>query len=98
MDEFRAAVLHHAIAVSVRRYKNDQGITQEALAKRDDRPDAVRKWNARLNGRIGLTMKDLAVLVQVLPGAMPSEATVRQLLSVAEKRATPPQDWTESDS
>lgn len=98
IDEFRAAVLQHAIAVSVRQYKNEHGVTQDALGRLDGRPDATNKWNARLNGRIGLTMKDLAVLVTFLPGALPAEDDMRLLLDVAEKRVSPPEDWAEIDT
>lgn len=48
LNDFRAAVVQHAMAVAVRRYKNERGWTQERLAREDGRPDAPNKWNARL--------------------------------------------------
>lgn len=98
LDEFRAAVMQHAIAISVRRYKNGAGLTQEALGDLDGRPDARNKWNARLNGRINMTMKDMATLVAILPGAMPTEAKMRTLLRVAEHQETRPRGWRPSQA
>jgi hypothetical protein len=93
LERFRAAVLQHAIAVSVRQHKTREGITQEQLSEFDGRGDAKAKWNARLNGRIALTMVDLGVLVRFLPGALPEEEAMEQLLKVAEGVDEPPLGW-----
>lgn len=97
LPEFRAAVVQHAIAISVRRYKNNHGVTQHDLAQQDDRRQESLKWNSRLNGRHGLTLTDLTVILRVLPGAMPSEGSIRRLLKVAQG-APRPAGWTEVDT
>lgn len=91
-------MVQHAIAISARRYKNFQRITQDALGRLDSRPDATNKWNARLNGRINMTMKDIAVLIKFLPESMPPEADIQTLLGVAEHGMTPPSGWAEIDT
>jgi hypothetical protein len=100
IEDFRSAVIQHAIAISVRRYKNKMGWTQERLADLDGRwPDTgTARWNERLNGRTRLTMRDVSVIMRLLPGAMPSEKQVQTLLAVAEKRQPPPPRWRERDT
>jgi hypothetical protein len=100
IENFRSAVVQHAIAISVRRYKNEKGWTQERLAEMDGRwPDTgTARWNERLNGRTSLTMRDVSVILRLLPGALPSEAHVQRLLAVAEKATNPPPNWDEVDT
>lgn len=98
LDEFRAGVVQHAIAISVRRYKNSQEITQDDLGRLDTRPDATNKWNARLNGRINMTLKDIAVLIRFLPSGLPPEAEIQILLDVVEHKRPPPPGWLEIDT
>lgn len=100
---FRAAVVQHAIAVSVRRWKNAHGkMTQDQLAtldKADGRPGSnVIEWNARLNGRRTITLADIAVIIRHLPEAMPTEDFISTLLRVAEKEMPRPTWWSEVDS
>ena len=100
IENFRSAVIQHAIAISVRRYKNEKGWTQERLAEMDGRwPDTgTARWNERLNGRTSLTMRDVSVILRLLPGALPSEAHVQRLLAVAEKATNPAPNWDEVDT
>lgn len=99
--KFRAAVMQHVICVKVRKAKNEfmfgpdgeQRLTQEQLAALDPRPDTQKRWNARLCGRANLTTSDIATLMVILPGAMPSEDEVRTFIEVAEKRIEPPEWW-----
>ena len=90
--------MQNAVAVSVRGFKNDSGVPQEELARRDLRADASRMWNARLCGRANLTAQDLATLMMVLPGAMPQEEAVRALIEVAEGTRPRPKFWGWPDS
>ena len=98
LEEFRAAVIQHAIAISVRRAKNALKMTQRQLAAVDGRGQDALKWNRRLNGQQGLQMVDLSVILRAVPGALPSEADMQLLLDVAEKRIPPPSGWAEVDS
>lgn len=99
--KFRAAVMQNVICLHVRTAKNqatfgpegDRRLTQEQLAALDPRPDTQKRWNARLCGRTNLTTADIATLMVILPGAMPSEDEVRTFIDVAEKRIEPPQAW-----
>lgn len=99
--KFRAAVMQHVIALHVRKAKNEftfgpdgeQRLTQEQLAKLDPRPDTQKRWNARLCGRANLTTADIAQLMVILPGAMPSEEEVKMFMDIAEKRIEPPTWW-----
>lgn len=99
--KFRAAVMQHVICLHVRKAKNEaqfgpegeQRLTQEQLAALDPRPDTQKRWNARLCGRANLTTADIATLMVILPGAMPSEDEVRTFIEVAEKRIEPPEWW-----
>lgn len=99
--KFRAAVMQHVICLHVRKAKNaaqfgpngEQRLTQEQLAALDPRPDTQKRWNARLCGRANLTTADIATLMVILPGAMPSEDEVRTFIDVAEKRIEPPEWW-----
>lgn len=97
LPEFRAAVTQHAIAISVRRYKHKNGWTQQRLAEEDDRDQDKLKWNKRLNGQQGLTLTDLTVIMRLLPGAMPTEGSIRRLLKVAEGGKRPAR-WDEVDT
>ncbi|NYD40027.1 hypothetical protein [Nocardioides panaciterrulae] len=99
--KFRAAVMQHVICLRVRKAKNEETfgpdgqerLTQEQLAALDPRPDTQKRWNARLCGRANLTTADIATLMVILPGAMPSEDEVRTFIEVAEKRIEPPDWW-----
>ena len=97
LERFRAAVVQHAIAVAVRQHKTTEGVTQGQLSQFDGRGDAKSKWNARLNGRVTINVTDLAVLVRFLPGALPAEAEMKQLLDVAEGQLEPPLGWGRPD-
>lgn len=97
---FRAAVVQHAIAVTVRRYKNahkPDPMTQDDLGRMDFRQDAANQWNKRLNGRSPLTLRDVAWLMSKLPGALPSEGDIQVWLDVAEKKMARPAGWPEVD-
>ncbi len=98
--EFRAAVLQNVIALYVRQHKNAQTprLVQEGLAALDGRPDAFSNWNARLCGREKMWMHDIATLMVVLPGALPTESDVATFMDVAEKRMPPPPGWDWPDT
>ena len=96
--KFRAAVMQNVVALAVRSFKNLKGVPQEELARRDDRSDAMKMWNARLCGRANLTAQDMATLMMVLPGAMPTEETVRHFIDVAEGTAPRPKFWDYPDT
>ena len=98
VSKFRAAVMQNVVALTVRDFKNLKGVPQEELARRDARADASRLWNARLCGRVNLTAQDLVTLMMVLPGAMPSEETVRAFVDVAEGSAPRPRFWDYPDT
>lgn len=100
VEDFRAAVIQHAVAVSVRDYKNKKGWTQERLAEEDGRwgLTGTARWNERLNGRTRLTMRDLSVIMRLLPGALPRERDVQTLLAIAEKHRQPPLGWDKVDT
>jgi hypothetical protein len=99
--KFRAAVMQHVICLHVRKAKNEftfgpdgeQRLTQEQLALLDPRPDTQKRWNARLCGRANLTTADIATLMVILPGAMPSEEEVKMFMDIVEKRIDPPTWW-----
>ncbi|GIM63354.1 hypothetical protein Pve01_80230 [Planomonospora venezuelensis] len=99
--KFRAAVFQNVICLHVRKAKNEfsfgpdgeQRLTQEQLAKLDPRPDTQKRWNARLCGRANLTTADMAQLMVILPGAMPSEEEVKMFIDIAEKRIERPDWW-----
>lgn len=82
----------------MREFKTEQGVAQEELARRDLRSDAMNMWNARLCGRANLTTQDLATLMMVLPGAMPSEEANRVFIDVAEGRVARPKFWNYPDT
>ena len=90
VSKFRAAVMQNVIVLAVREHKNLHGVPQEELARRDPRTGSLKMWNARLCGRANLTTQDIATLMMVLPDAMPSEATVRRFIEVAEGSEAPP--------
>lgn len=97
---FRAAVVQHAVAVTVRRFKNahkPDPITQDDLGRMDFRQDAANHWNRRLNGREAMSLRDVAWLMSKLPGAMPSESDIQVWLNVAEKKEPRPSNWPEVD-
>lgn len=96
--KFRAAVMQNAIVLAVREHKNLEGVAQEELARRDQRSDAMKMWNARLCGRANLTPQDMATLLMLLPGAMPSEETMRVFIDVAEGTVPRPKFWNFPDS
>lgn len=98
VSKFRAAVMQNAIALAVRDFKNLKGVAQEELARRDARADAMKAWNARLCGRVNLTAQDMATLMMVLPGAMPSEEAVRTFIEVAEGTVPHPKFWDFPDT
>lgn len=98
VSKFRAAVMQNAIVLSVRGFKNLKGVAQEDLARRDLRSDASRMWNARLCGRTTLTAQDIATLMVLLPGAMPSEEAMRTLIDVAEGTMPRPKFWDFPDT
>ena len=98
VSKFRAAVMQNVIVLTVRDFKNLKGVPQEELARRDARADASRMWNARLCGRANLTAQDMATLMMVLPGAMPSEEAVRTFIEVAEGTMPRPKFWDFPDS
>lgn len=94
MSKFRAAVMQSVICLWVRRHKNEVGKTQDFLAANDERGDGASKWNARLNGRIPLTMQDYATLLRILPDALPAPWEIQPFLDAAEKRDVPlPSGW-----
>lgn len=98
VSKFRAAVMQNVIVLAVREFKNLKGVPQEELARRDHRADSLKMWNARLCGRANLTAQDMATLMMLLPGAMPSEETVRAFIEVAEGTAARPKFWDYPDS
>lgn len=106
MAKFRSAVMQSAICLFVREAKNaekfgpdgNERLTQEQLARLDPRPDTQKRWNARLCGRANLTTFDMATLMVILPGSMPSERDIKVFLDVAEKRIEPPTGWAWPDS
>lgn len=96
--QFRAAVIQHAIAITVRRAKNahePHPLTQEDLARLDKRfgTQGKNKWNARLNGRTAMSLPDISVLMTLLPDALPTEEEIRPLVEAAENRTPPHQNW-----
>lgn len=93
MSKFRAAVVQNVICLWVRRHKNEVGKTQDFLAANDARGDGASKWNARLNGRIPLTMQDYATLLRILPDALPAPWDIQPFLDAAEKRGELPPGW-----
>lgn len=90
--------MQNVIVLAVREFKNLKGVPQEELARRDRRADSLKMWNARLCGRANLTAQDMATLMMLLPGAMPSEETVRAFIDVAEGTAARPEFWNYPDS
>lgn len=98
MSKFRAAVMQNVIVLAVRDYKNLKGLPQEELSRRDYRSDAFNMWNARLCGRANLTAQDIATLIMVLPGAMPSEEAIRTFIDVAEGTMERPKFWNYRDT
>lgn len=98
VSKFRAAVMQNAVVLAVRQFKNLKGIPQEELARRDRRADSLKMWNARLCGRANLTAQDLATLMMLLPGVMPSEESVRVFIGVAEGTVARPKFWDYPDS
>ena len=96
-SEFREAVLQHAICIAVRRHKNQHGVTQERLARLDDRSNAGPRWNALLNGRRLMTLEVVAFLPLHFPDALPARDAVTTLLAVAEKDKPAPYGWDEVD-
>lgn len=106
LGKFRAAVMQNAICLFVRTAKNlpqygpdgDRVLTQEQLARLDDRPDSQKRWNARLCGRANLTTSDIATLMRILPDALPDEREIRVFLDVAEKRIPRPPWWDWPDT
>jgi hypothetical protein len=99
LAQFRAAVMQNAICVAIRSAKNDddgsrgERLSQAAFARKDPRPDSEAHWNAVLNGRVPLSTQDIAMVTVMLPGALPSEAEIREFLDVAEKRTGVPSWW-----
>lgn len=97
--KFRAAAMQNVICVSIREAKNlerygrdgNKKLTQEALATLDKRPDGLKKWNAKLGGRMNLSLADLATLAIVLPGAVPPEYEVREFIDWLEGRGDLPE-------
>lgn len=98
VSKFRAAVMQNAVVLAVREFKNLKGVPQEELARRDRRADSLKMWNARLCGRANLTTQDMATLMMLLPGAMPSEEAVRMFIDVAEGTVERPKFWDYPDS
>jgi hypothetical protein len=98
MTKFQAAVIQNAICVSVRKFKNEKGIAQEVLAREDKRSDSLKKWNARLCGRQPLSLQDIAVLMTVVAGALPTEAELSIFLQVAMGQIEPPPGWDRPDT
>lgn len=90
--------MQNAIVLAVRDYKNLKGLAQEALARQDARADSMKMWNARLCGRANLTTQDMAALVMMVPGAMPSEEAIRTFIEVAEGTVARPKFWDYPDS
>lgn len=78
-------MLPHAICIAVRRHKNQHGVTQERLARLDDRSNAGPRWNALLNGRRLMALEDVAFLMLHSPDALPTRDAVTTLPAVAEK-------------
>jgi hypothetical protein len=97
VSKFRAAVVQHVICLGVRRQKNAMGLVQQYLADSDDRADGVSKWNARLGGRIPLTMQDYATLLRILPRALPDSWELEEFLDVVEGRRAPSETWEYPD-
>lgn len=95
--KFRAAVMQNVICCRVRLHKNDTGLPQAELIRRDTRPDAATQWRARLNGRANLTTQDIVTLMMVLPGAMPREGEIKEFIEVVEKHREPPENWRWTD-
>lgn len=98
VSKFRAAVMQNVIVLQVREFKNLKGIPQEALARRDQRADSLKMWNARLCGRANLTTQDMATLMMLLPGMLPAEETLRVFIDVAEGTVARPEFWSFPDS
>lgn len=90
--------MQNAVVLAVREFKNLKGVPQEELARRDRRADSLKMWNARLCGRANLTTQDMATLMMLLPGAMPSEEAVRMFIDVAEGTVERPKFWDYPDS
>ncbi|ROR89992.1 hypothetical protein EDD33_0824 [Nocardioides aurantiacus] len=55
-------------------------------------------WNARLCGRANLTAQDIVTLMMVLPGAMPTEESIRFFIEVAEGTKARPKFWDFPDT
>lgn len=105
--EFGAAVMQNAICVHVRSFKNSMpdkdkpgttGVTQNKFASLDNRPHSADKWQKRLTGQRILTMPDVLMIVEHLPGALPSDDEIRVFLDVAYKRISPPPGWRWPDT
>ncbi len=105
LQDFRTALVHHAYAIRILRFKNghlqhgsNKTITQRWLAERDTRDgDALNAWNARLNGRRNLSMQDIALLHTHLPDCLPNQQFIDDLLAVVEHGCAPPPGWNEPD-
>lgn len=104
--KFRAAVMQNVICLHVRGAKNSlphpeiEGRTfpLDAFAALDERSNDSEKWQGRLTGRYNLTTQDIVTIIEVLPGAMPSEREVRTFLDVAQNRINRPRNWPWPDT
>lgn len=84
---FLAAVTQNAIVVHARMYKNLKGYTRAKLAKDDGRNDySANAWDKKFNGRAVLTATDIAVLISILPGAMPDADYVKEFIDASTLR------------
>jgi hypothetical protein len=98
MTKFMAAVVQNAICLKVREFKNETGMAQEQLAREDERADSFKAWNARLCGRKAMSLQDIAMLMTIVPGALPAEVDIQVFLDVALGKTDPPADWAWPDT
>lgn len=69
-----------------------------AFAALDRRQNDDEKWQGKLTGRYNLTTSDIVTIMDILPGALPSEADIQEFIDVAQKRIAPPAGWPWPDS
>lgn len=93
LAEFRAAIYQNVVSLWIRSYKNATGMTQQNLMDEDSRPQSTSRWNWKLNGRERMNIRDLTVVMSLLPGSLPEEDDVAMFFDVVEFGLAPVPGW-----
>jgi len=96
--DFAAVLMHNFWVMNVRLYKRRRGTGQAQLFRQDGRDRAEEDWGKRLNGGMALTPTDMAVLAELIPGAIPSFWKTQQYIAVTMGTRKRPVDWPWPDS